>query len=127
MEFLTLARVEEIPRASGRVFEAAGFRALLVRVGDAVYALQPTCPHRGCDWDGAPVEGEILTCPRCRFRYSARTGLNPLTTACHVNQSTAEYHYRNFPEGYARVYEARAGAGTVVVATAPRPFRKVLA
>jgi hypothetical protein len=56
-----------------------------------------------------------------------RTGLNPLTTACHVNQSTAEYHYRHFPEGKADVFDVQVtGGGVVAVATTPRPFRKVI-
>jgi nitrite reductase/ring-hydroxylating ferredoxin subunit len=126
MDFVTLAHVEEIPRAAARLCEAGGIRALMTRVGDAIYALQATCPHRRCDWNGARVDGEIITCPRCRFRYSARTGLNPLTTACHVNQSTAEYHYRNFPEGHAEVYEVRVSGSHVQVSAGPRPFRKVI-
>ena len=126
MDFVTVGRLEEVPVECARVFVAGGRRFLLVRAGDRVFALQPTCPHRGCDWDGAALDGEILSCPRCRFRYSARTGLNPLTTACHVNQSTAEYHYRHFPEGHATLYDVTVRDGEVAVATTPRPFRKVL-
>jgi len=127
MRFVRIARLEEIARGEARVFERDGVRALLARVGDAVFALQPTCPHKGCDWNGAELDGEVLSCPRCRFRYSARTGLNPLTTACHVNQSTAEYHYRNFPEGRADSYDVRIDTDGVAIATTPRPFRKVVA
>jgi nitrite reductase/ring-hydroxylating ferredoxin subunit len=126
MEFVRVADLEEIPTGRARVFEADGVRVLLARVGDAIHALQPTCPHRGCDWDGATLDGELLTCPRCRFRYSARTGLNPLTTACHVNQSTAEYHYRHFPEGYADRYAVCACGDQVAVARTAEPFRKVV-
>jgi nitrite reductase/ring-hydroxylating ferredoxin subunit len=123
---LAVARLEDVPTGAARVFEAAGFRVLLTRVGDALHALQGSCPHRGCAWDGAAVEDGIVRCPVCRFRYSARTGLNPLTTACHVNQSTAEYHYRNFPEGRAETYEAWIDEGRVLVDTTPRPFVKIL-
>lgn len=126
MDFVLLARVEEIPTLVARRYEAGGLSVLLTRVGEAVYALQPTCPHSRSDWDGARVDGEIITCPRCRFRYSARTGLNPLTTACHVNQSTAECHYRNFPEGRADVYDVRITEGCVEVSTKRRPFKKVV-
>jgi nitrite reductase/ring-hydroxylating ferredoxin subunit len=126
MEFVTIARLEEIPAGEARLFERHGFRALLARVGDTVFALQPRCPHKGCQWDGAKVDGEIVCCPQCQFRYSVRTGLNPLTTACHVNQSTAEYHYRNFPEGKAERYEVRIDGDGITVATAPQPFRKVI-
>jgi nitrite reductase/ring-hydroxylating ferredoxin subunit len=126
MRFVRLARIDEIPMGRARVFEVGGFRALLTRLGDEIHALQPTCPHRGCDWDGALLDGEVLACPRCRFRYSARTGLNPLTTACHVNQSTAEYHYRHFPEGYADRFRVHVSEGEVAVATEAEPFRKIL-
>ena len=126
MRFVPIARLDEVVPGSARVFERNGIRALLARVGDAIFALQPACPHKGCDWDGARLDGEILSCPHCRFRYSIRTGLNPLTTACHVNQSTAEYHYRNFPEGKAALYDVRVDADAVAVATTPRPFRKII-
>lgn len=126
MEFVALTSVKDVPAGEARVFSLGQFRALLARVGDTIYALQPSCPHGGCDWDGARVLGETLSCPRCHFRYSARTGLNPLTTACHVNQSSAEYHYRNFPEGKATLFDTRLDAGIVLVATTPKPFRKVV-
>jgi nitrite reductase/ring-hydroxylating ferredoxin subunit len=126
MDFVPLARVDEVPLGVARVFSRGDFRALLTRVGHEVHALQPACPHKGCDWDGASVLGDVLSCPRCHFRYSARTGLNPLTTACHVNQSTADYHYRNFPEGKAEIFDVRSDAGIVAVSTTPRPFRKVI-
>ena len=126
MGWISLVRLEDLPVDHARVAGDDGFRVLLARVGNEVYALQPTCPHRGCDWDGASVDGEILSCPRCRHRYSARTGLNPLTTACHVNQSTAEYHYRNFPEGKADLFDVKITDGVVAVTTVPRPFRKVI-
>lgn len=126
MEFVPLARLEEVPDGEARCFATGALRVLLTRVGGVVHALQATCPHRGCDWDGAPVSGEIVACPRCRFRYSARTGLNPLTSACHVNQSTAECHYRNFPEGRAEIHDVRVEGSVVTVAAAPRPFRKML-
>ena len=73
-----------------------------------------------------PLLPSPVSCPRCRYRYSTRTGLNPLTTACHVNQSTAEYHYRHFPEGKADVFDVQVTGGVVAVATTPRPFRKVI-
>ena len=126
MTFITIAREDAIPVAAARRFEAGGLPILLTRVGESIHALQSSCPHRGCDWDGATVDGEIITCPRCRHRYSVRTGLNPLTTACHVNQSTAEYHYRNFPEGRAELYDVRVAGGQVQVSRSPRTFRKVI-
>jgi nitrite reductase/ring-hydroxylating ferredoxin subunit len=126
MDFVPLVGLDNLPFGRAQVAGRDSFRVLLVRVGDVVYALQPTCPHRGCDWDGAILDGEIVSCPRCRYRYSARTGLNPLTTACHVNQSTAEYHYRHFPEGKADVFDVQVTGGVVAVATTPRPFRKVI-
>ena len=126
MEFVPLAQLEDVPVGEARLFGRGEFRVLLTRVAGEIYALQPTCPHKGCAWDGAKLVGEVLSCPHCHVRYSARTGLNPLTTACHVNQSTAEYHYRNFPEGKAYLFDVRMDAGAVAVATTPKPFRKVI-
>jgi nitrite reductase/ring-hydroxylating ferredoxin subunit len=126
MEWIPLAHVGDLSSGRAHVVGRDGFKALLARASDTVYALQPTCPHRGCDWDGALLDGETVSCPRCRHRYSVRTGLNPLTTACHVNQSTAEYHYRHFPEGKADVFDVKVVGDVVTVANAPRPFRKVI-
>ncbi len=126
MNFVPVAHLGDIPAGEARMFERDGLRVLLARLDAGIVALQATCPHRGCDWSGAKLDGEILTCPRCRFRYSARTGLNPATTACHVNQSTAECHYRNFPEGHAAIHDVRIDDDEVAVATRPRPFRKLL-
>jgi nitrite reductase (NADH) small subunit len=126
MTFVRVARVEDVSGGLGQVFATDGFRILLVRLEGEVFALQPTCPHRGCDWDGAKLDGEVLSCPKCQFRYSARTGLNPLTTACHVNQSTAAYHYRHFPEGHAQLFDVRIVGEELTVATTPRPFCKVI-
>jgi nitrite reductase/ring-hydroxylating ferredoxin subunit len=123
---LAVARLDEVPEGTARRFETAGFAVLLTRIGETVHAVQATCPHRGCAWDGATVDAGILHCPACRFRYSARTGLNPLTTSCHVNQSTAEHHYRNFPEGRAETHDAWTEDGRVIVETTARPFVKVL-
>lgn len=126
MTLVRVARVADVPSGHARVFATDGFRVLLARVDGDVFALQPTCPHRGCDWDGAALDGDLISCPKCRFRYSARTGLNPLTTACHVNQSTAEYHYRHFPEGHAELYDVQILGEDLAVDTTPRPFQKVI-
>ena len=56
--------VEDIPRQGARVVATAGgdvavFRAL----GDAVFALQDRCPHKGGPISQGIVHGHAVTCP----------------------------------------------------------------
>ena len=39
MEFVSIARLEEVPAGEARLFGSERFRALLVRVADEVYAI----------------------------------------------------------------------------------------
>ncbi len=54
--------------------EVAGIAMALVRDGDAIYALQRHCVHRGGDLaDGILSRGHLI-CPQHGWRFAAATG-----------------------------------------------------
>jgi len=122
--FVRVGTLEALREGTGLAVSVGSARIGLFRVGGGLYAIEDRCPHKGGALVGGALDGEIITCPSCRYQYSVVTGLNPRTTSCHVNQSTAACHYRNFPEGRCETYDVRVEGPEVFVATTPRPFRK---
>lgn len=55
----------------------AALTVAIFRVGEAFYALDNTCPHRGAPWGQGPVEGTVVTCPWHGFTVDLRTGRCP--------------------------------------------------
>jgi nitrite reductase (NADH) small subunit len=54
--------------------EVAGIAMVLAREGDAIYALQRRCVHRGGDLaDGIISRGHVI-CPQHGWRFAAATG-----------------------------------------------------
>ena len=49
-------------------------RAVVVRVGDEVFAYRNECPHQASPLDGGLVKDGVLTCPLHFWRYDATTG-----------------------------------------------------
>ena len=56
-------RIDELPLERPVLVEIEGRRVALVRRGDAVHALDDSCPHAGGPLSEGAVEGERLTCP----------------------------------------------------------------
>lgn len=65
-------RLADLPSDRG-VGIAAG-RAVLVRVGDSVYAYRNECLHQASPLAGGLVKDGVLTCPLHFWRYEATTG-----------------------------------------------------
>ena len=49
-------------------------RAVVVRVGDEVFAYRNECLHQASPLDGGLVKDGVLTCPLHFWRYDATTG-----------------------------------------------------
>lgn len=54
--------------------EANGVSVVLVKQGDAVYALSDTCVHAGCSLAGGTVEGRSIICPCHGSQYDLSNG-----------------------------------------------------
>ena len=64
--------LEDLPTDRG--VPIAGGRAVVVRVGDEVFAYRNECLHQASPLDGGLVKDGVLTCPLHFWRYDATTG-----------------------------------------------------
>ncbi len=74
VQFVTVARVEEVPEGEARVCQVAGREIALFRVGGQFYALDNVCPHRGGPLGEGFVSGTEVTCPWHAWSFDVRTG-----------------------------------------------------
>ena len=65
---------DEMPADGLRLVEAQGRRVVIARVGDAVYACDDVCAHRGGPLSQGKLSGHRLACPWHGWMYDVRTG-----------------------------------------------------
>ncbi len=73
-EYVTVAKVTDVPPGQGRVVEASGRELALFNVGGTFFAIDNTCMHRGGPLGEGEVEGKIVTCPWHGWRYDVTNG-----------------------------------------------------
>lgn len=85
-EFVTVAKVEDIPPGTNRTVEVKGVFLAVFNVNGTFYALDNCCPHAGGPLGEGTLEDDIVECPRHGWRFNVRTGErseNPdFTVAC---------------------------------------------
>ncbi len=69
-----IARLSELADGSPIVVATAGVPALLVRIGEAVYACAPSCPSCGGSLADGVVSNSILVCPMRNCAFDVRSG-----------------------------------------------------
>lgn len=74
-EFVTVARVSEVPPGTGRTVEVNGIRIALFNVDGTYYALDNTCPHAGGPLGEGKLKEGIVECPWHGWRFDVRTGM----------------------------------------------------
>ena len=74
MTRVAVARLEALTAGAPRLVEAEGQRIVLVRAGDAVYAIADACAHRGGPLSEGRVSGTRLACPLHGWHYDVKTG-----------------------------------------------------
>jgi len=112
MQYMTVARVEDILPGQMRMVQVGQCSILLANDSGTFYALQSLCGHqnlplvRGSVWQG------VLDCPWHHFQYDVRTGENlyprriyPLNALPHLRQQVTPL----------RTYAVRVVAGKVQV------------
>jgi len=72
--FVSVAKRSAIPEGSGLCVEAEGKRIALFRLGDAVCAIDDSCPHADGPLSEGSLEGEVVECPWHGSRFNVRTG-----------------------------------------------------
>lgn len=85
-DFVTVARIDDIPPGTGKTVEVNGIWIALFNVNGAFFAVDNTCPHAGGPIGEGKLSGEIVTCPWHGWQFNVHTGErddNPnFTVAC---------------------------------------------
>ncbi|HEY4484741.1 MAG TPA: Rieske 2Fe-2S domain-containing protein [Nitrospiria bacterium] len=76
-EFVTVAKVGDIPSGEGRVVEVKGTEVALFNMDGAFFAIDNYCVHQGGPLGEGRLEGEDVLCPWHSWRYNIKTGLSP--------------------------------------------------
>lgn len=74
MDYVRVARVQDV--APGRIMpvEAGGRKLLLAQVGSDYYAAQRKCPHLGFNLCRGSLDGAAVVCPLHKARFDLATG-----------------------------------------------------
>ena len=87
--FVTVARVTDIPSGEARVITAAGKRLAVCNVEGSIYAIDDTCTHDDGPLGSGKLDGHAIECPRHGARFDVRDG--------HVLQMPAAFPVQSYP------------------------------
>ena len=73
-EYLTVAKVGDIPDGEGRAFPVDGKMVAVFHVDGEYSAIDDTCPHMGASLASGWVEENGVTCPWHAWRFCVKTG-----------------------------------------------------
>jgi nitrite reductase/ring-hydroxylating ferredoxin subunit len=74
-EFVTIARLGDIPEGEGRIFTVGNQRIAVFRSAGQHYALQNACPHMGESLGLGDLRGDKVICDRHRWSFRLRDGI----------------------------------------------------
>ena len=77
-EFVTVARVEQIPRGFAKAVMVGSYEVAVFHVGNEWYALEATCPHQGGPLAEGWIHEKTVTCPWHAWCFSLETGRMPI-------------------------------------------------
>jgi nitrite reductase (NADH) small subunit len=69
-----VASVRDVPSGTGRAYTVGRYEVALFNVGDALYALENSCPHQGGPLADGWLEDDLITCPWHGWCFNVRTG-----------------------------------------------------
>lgn len=73
-EFVTVARVSDIPPGTGRTVEVHGVWIALFNVEGTFYAIDNACPHAAGPLGEGKLHGTVVECPWHGWKFSVETG-----------------------------------------------------
>lgn len=73
-EFVTVAKVGEIPEGGVKVARIGDMPVAVFRLADGYYALEDVCTHDGGELASGFLEGDVIECPRHGARFDVKTG-----------------------------------------------------
>jgi nitrite reductase/ring-hydroxylating ferredoxin subunit len=79
--FVTVARVEDVPPGTVAAVEAGGEPIALANVDGSFYATQGACLHLQGPLGEGRLEGKVLSCPWHGWQYDVCTGKNEFDLA----------------------------------------------
>jgi nitrite reductase/ring-hydroxylating ferredoxin subunit len=74
MEFLPIAKINEIPGSGVKIFNLSGKDILIIDYNKKYYAIDRFCSHMGGDLSKGSIENNIITCPRHGSRFNITNG-----------------------------------------------------
>ena len=77
---IPLIAMDELPEGRGRRVCTAGYDLAVFKVGDAVYAIDDSCPHAGSSLSGGRADGTTVRCPAHGLKFDLEHG-RPRTPA----------------------------------------------
>jgi nitrite reductase (NADH) small subunit/3-phenylpropionate/trans-cinnamate dioxygenase ferredoxin subunit len=76
-QYVTIAKVGELPPGVCRTVEVQGIYLALCNVEGTYRLVDNACPHAGGPLGEGTLDGELLTCPWHGWRFNVRTGQRP--------------------------------------------------
>ena len=73
-DFVTVARVGEIPAGEGRAFEVDGIIVGVFNVEGEYWTIDDFCPHQGASLAAGELTGTCITCPLHGWRFDVTDG-----------------------------------------------------
>jgi nitrite reductase/ring-hydroxylating ferredoxin subunit len=67
---IPLIELSALPEGRGRRVCKAGLDLAVFRIGDAVYAIDDSCPHAGGSLSNGKLQGTRVTCPVHGLKFS---------------------------------------------------------
>ncbi len=74
---IPLIAVSALPEGRGRRVCRAGLDLALFRIGDAIYAIEDSCPHGGGSLSNGKVQGTRVKCPVHGLTFGLEGGCPP--------------------------------------------------
>ena len=72
--FVTIAKVSDIPEGEARVAEHDGKRLAVCKVDGTIYVVDDTCTHDDGPLGAGTLEGHAIVCPRHGAKFDVRNG-----------------------------------------------------
>ena len=73
-EFVTVAKVTDIPEGEGRCFEVGGHKVGVFNLGGEFHAIDDICTHAHASLSEGEVTGDEVACPLHFATFNLRTG-----------------------------------------------------
>jgi len=73
-EFVTVARVDEVPEGEARSSDVRGTRVAVAHADGSWFAFDDTCTHRQCSLSEGEIWDDVVMCPCHGSEFALATG-----------------------------------------------------